>query len=222
MSRPFIIWTVPRTAGTALLHALGKASGMPVLNEPFQYGAVPGPWSEIYNLWKNKRRSLGVLGPHGIKHIPESFDDEFNIALIEATKHYGYRHIRLYRRDWLAMLVSRDVANQLNAWTAQDAIKAHADVLAGKHKLKPLDVPRLISDLRLGWWRWEAVKPHLPDFLEVTTEDISCEGVYQLAKHLDVSADKIDFTNDTDQHTRDLYRFIPNMDELRSALKGEG
>ena len=231
MSSPWIIWTVPRTGGTNLSAALKSLSERPAAeDEPFQFGDNPRQFSGVYERWRRRPSAIGELSSicevgWCIKHIPESFDDAFNIALAQETERAGYRHIHLTRRDEFARLISRDVAEQLNAWEARDAFPLIHEILAGRHRLHPLDVPHLIVNKRLGEHRWRMIRPHLSNVVEITTEEIIIDPgfiIQRLALVLGLDCESAAKTLPAQgQDTKRIWHLIPNLDELRAALKAE-
>jgi hypothetical protein len=234
LSFPFIIWTEPRTAGTALSAALKSISEHPsVEDEPFQYGPNPKALGHVYEDWcldGDPAPLYRVLARRVlIKHIPEAFDDNFNADLSRAAEYNGYRHIRLVRLDTFARLVSRGVAEQLDAWGT------HADARLGDLRpgdLRPLDVPHLVGDARVDARRWQAVLPHLTAVLNVRTEDLVSRFVSRrharLRRVLRFLALPPEGLGALDramarggQDTSRVWPLVPNLGELRDALARE-
>jgi hypothetical protein len=229
-----VIWTDPRTAGTALSAALKSISEYPsVVDEPFQYGPNPKTLGYVYENWcinGDPAVLYQALARHIlIKHIPEAFDDNFNADLARAAEYNGYRHIRLIRCDTFARLASRGIAEQIDVWVADKATLD--DLHAGD--LAPLDVPHLISDLRLDAARWDAVQPHLTSILTVRTEDVvspmrkrrhAC--LRRILRFLELSPEGLGVIDEAlargGQNTSRIWRLLPNLGELRTALILEG
>jgi hypothetical protein len=234
LSHPWIIWTEPRTGGTALSAALKAVSEHPAVeDEPFQYGEHPKQFAHIYEAWCETGDTLALsrlLGRHVlIKHIPEAFDDEFNSELVRAAERHGYRHVRLVRLDIFARLVSRSVAEQLDAWEVSRARPALANIT----HLEPLDVPHLLSDFRLGNARWAALQRGITSCLTICTEDVvsryhdrrhKCLRLLLrflgLAPGLISDVDAI--LQNSGQNTESVWHLIPNLRELRTAMALEG
>jgi hypothetical protein len=228
VSLPCLIWADPRTGSSALFYALARVIGPPARYEPFQYdGDEPAAWTHVYRDWCRdgdpaalyRVMSQRVL----IKHIPEAFDDNFNADLARAAEYHGYRHIRLVRLDTFARLVSRGVAEQLDAWTGPPG---------GVRELAPIDVPHLTATLRLDAARWRAIVPHLTAALTVKTEDLTSEHagrrrecLTRILRFLEISREHMGAVEDElsrgDQNTSGVARLVPNLGELREALRAE-
>ena len=231
MSSSWIIWTVPRTGGTNLSAALKSLSEHPPAeDEPFQYGENPRQFAWVYEAWCKRPSDISRIsavceGGWLIKHIPESFDDAFNVALAQETERAGYRHIHLTRRDEFARLVSRDVAEQLNAWEAKDAVPLIEDVLAGRRQIAPLDVQHLIENKQIGEHRWRMIRPHLSNVIEITTEEIIIDPGFvmqRLALVLGLDCERAAKALPAQgQDTRRIWHLITNLDKLRAALAAE-
>jgi hypothetical protein len=228
-----VIWTDPRTAGSSFLNALGDVSGLPTFYEPFQYGPNPREWAQIYEDWCIDGDPAPLYQTFSqralIKHIPEAFDDNFNADLARAAEYNGYRHIRLIRCDTFARLASRGIAEQIDVWVADKATLD--DLQTGD--LAPLDVPHLISDLRLDMARWDAVQPHLTSVLTVRTEDVvspmrkrrhAC--LRRILRFLELPPEGLGIIDEAlargGQNTSRIWRLLPNLSELRTALILEG
>jgi hypothetical protein len=230
VSYPFIIWTEPRTAGTAFSAALKSVSEYEsVEDEPFQYGADPKQLASVYENWcldGSPKELYKVLAKNVlIKHIPEAFDDNFNADLARAAENNNYCHIRLIRCDTFARLISRGIAEQLDMWNLKANLRLDS--------LKPLDVPHLVADLKLDASRWNSVSAYLTRVLVVRTEDIVSRNrarrhkyLKRVLKFLELPRDKLanlDLAlSNSNQDTARVYSMIPNIDQLRSALSYEG
>ncbi len=171
--RPYIIWAETRTASAALAAALRAVSDFPSLeDEPFLYN-TPREHTGVYQHWcrtGDPGPLYRLLEPRpGIKHIAEHFDDNFNAHIAQACNHYGYRHIRLDRRNLFAQLASRGIAEQLDAWEAETARRKFSKV----RQLQPFDIPDLLGKRALAQARWEAVRRHIPKLLDIRTEDLT-------------------------------------------------
>jgi hypothetical protein len=225
-----LIWADPRTGSSALFNALSRVMGQRSAYEPFQYGSHPNQWAWIYENWcvdgdpAALYRAVGQVGL--IKHIPEAFDDNFNADLARAAEYHGYRHIKLVRVDTFARLLSRGIAEQLDAWDGPPA-----DI--GPDDIGPLDVPHLISDLRLDGSRWLAIAPHLTAVLTMRTEDFtnpSCRTRHnclaRMLRFLELPRESlralVEHLAAGRQGTSRIAPWVPNLDELRIALATEG
>src|SRR5580700_3582495 len=149
MSSPFILWTLQRTGGTNLFNLLVEMSTHTAAeHEPFNFDRrQPRQFAKVYLDWRNTR-DVGAL--HAIcakrvliKHVYEWFDDDFNTSLSMAADKYAYRHVHLLRRDSVARLISKGVAEESGVWYPPDAEKIFPQVLKGQRQIK-LDVPYLV------------------------------------------------------------------------------
>jgi hypothetical protein len=230
MTFPCLIWADPRTGSSALFKALSKVCDRPAFFEPFQFGPHPREWAHIYEDWcvdGDPAALYEAIGQRAlIKHIPEAFDDNFNADLARAAEHHGYRHIHLVRCNTFARLLSRGIAEQLDAWDGPAE-----DIRSGD--LNPLDVPHLISDLRLDAARWRAIVPHLTAVLTVRMEDVTNPNRARRHDYLShilrflclprIALRELDEElSRGHQKTSLIAPWVPNLDELRVALATEG
>lgn len=229
--KAFIIWAATRTSSTNLAEATG------VENEPFHYGPPPNRLHWAYQEWQ----SHGIVGhlaqvcqaSESFKHLPEWFDDGFNIALAKAATAAGYRHIHLIRLNEFERLISNDVAGQLDAWWPTEARERFSELRNGKRFLNPLDVPRLIGHARRVRQAWREVEPYLAPVLTLTQEhlttrnvDVRTEELRRLAAFLGLPGDSL---RDLDlsmqfggQRTAQIRDLLPNVEELRTTMMAEG
>jgi hypothetical protein len=231
MPKSFIIWAATRTSSTNLAEATGAE------NEPYQAGPPESRLHWIYQQWQRDGLPANLLDvcaeKQSFKHLPEWFDDGFNIALARLTTAFGYRHVRLIRLTELDRLISNDVAGQLNAWSPGDAVERFAEVKRGARQLNPLDVPRLIENARRIREAWHAVEPHLAPILTLIHEHITAHRVdlrvtalRRLAGFLGLPAESLTDLNLSmqrgGQNTAQIRDMIPNVGELRQAMMTEG
>lgn len=233
--RPFIIWAATRTSSTSLAGAVGAE------NEPFHFGPPPNRLNWAYAEWRKQKTverldsglSIALSDRPCFKHLPEWFDDEFNVALAIKSTEFGYRHIHLIRLNELERLVSNDVAGQLDAWWPKEAKERFAELRSGTRKLNPLDVPRLIGNAKRVRAAWDAVQHHLSPVLMILHErltgkdiDIRVSTLRKIAAFLDLPTDSL---MDLDlsmrngaQNTPQIMDLLPNVGELRARLMEEG
>jgi hypothetical protein len=149
MSSPFILWTLQRTGGTNLFNLLVEMSTHSAAeHEPFNFDRrQPRQFAKVYLDWRNNR---DVSALHEIcakrvliKHVYEWFDNDFNSALSMAADKYSYRHVHLLRRDSVARLISKGVAEESGAWYPDYAQRIFPEVLKGQRQIK-LDVGYLV------------------------------------------------------------------------------
>lgn len=213
---PCIIWAVARVGSTALARALRA------LNEPFQLSDGFRSVEEIREL---------CTSHYSIKHLYEECPDEQNIALAQAANEHGYRHIRLMRCNEFARLVSRGIAAHQDAWTPANAITRFEDLKAGRTKLRPLDVQHLVKIHQMAVERWRTVTPHVGPLLTVRFEDITSanrERRHHAFRHIAAflhlpSIEPLERIIATSgQNTKEVWEFVPNLQELRTALVAGG
>jgi hypothetical protein len=233
--RPFVIWAATRTSSTSLASVTGAE------NEPFHFGPPANRLNWAYEEWQKDRTSekldsglsIALSDRPCFKHLPEWFDDEFNVALAIKSTEFGYRHIHLIRLNELDRLISTDVAGQLDSWWPKEARERFAELRKGERKFNPLDVPRLIENakrVRQAWW---AVERHLSPVLHIVFErltgkdvDIRVSTLRKIAAFLDLPPDSL---RDLDlsmqsggQNTAQILDLLPNVGELRTRLMEEG
>lgn len=124
---PFIIWTLRRTGGTNLSHALfGRSPFEKSQHEPFnperQFGQITRDWLASKDL-PALRRSVAEVCQRRVvmKHCVEIIPAELNTALADAAIEQGYRHLFLYRRNSLDRLMSLHFASQSGIWGKDQA-----------------------------------------------------------------------------------------------------
>jgi len=235
MAYHFIIWAATRTSSTSL------ASATNAENEPFHFGPPPNRLNWAYADWQKQRTneklisglSLALSDRPCFKHLPEWFDDDFNVGLAKRSTAFGYRHIHLIRLNELERLISNDVAGQLDAWWPKEAKERFAELRSGTRRLNPLDVPRLIGNAKRVRAAWNAVEPHLSPVLTVLQErltgkdaDTRIGTLRKIADFLDLPSDSL---RDLDlsmrnggQNTAQILDLLPNVGELRTRLMEEG
>ncbi len=224
---PLVIWAATRTGSTNLCATLGAE------NEPFQAGPPPSRLAWAYDAWRASGdiRAIEELVSQrtSFKHLPEEFDDGFNVVIAQSAVRNGYRHVHLVRLNELARLISLDVAGQLNAWWPHDAAERFAELQRGDRRLNPLDVERLIAVSETAHRSWSAVSPHLNVVLEVTLEALTTKHrekrytvLGRLASFLELSRVRLMELDAAmfhgGQDTGQIRDLIPNVSELREAL----
>lgn len=216
---PCVIWAMARVGSTALGQALGA------LNEPFQL---------LGEQFSGAREIERVCATHrSIKHLYEECPDESNIALAHAANQNGYRHIHLVRCNEFARLLSRGIATQCDAWTPEDTATRFEAVESGDVQLGPVNVEHLLSISRGALIRWRAIREHVGSLLTLRFEDVTSancghrrQALQRLCAYLGMAPDRARNLERSmthgEQRTQDIWRFVPNMCELRQALVAEG
>jgi hypothetical protein len=159
-----------------------------------------------------------------IKHCYENLSAEFNRALAEISTRAGYRHIHLVRRDELARLISKGVAEQHGTWGGHEWTRErYAQYVSRGQSLPPLDVPMLAGYHRDCLSKWEGVRPLLRS-LELRSEDLFTQPISVLSKvgrFLHIPESRVEVMARElghDHRTRDIWRLLPNIPQLREAI----
>lgn len=247
MSLPFIIWTLQRTGGTSLTDLLMKMSEYKTIDhEPFWPARAFG---HVTQQWKKTRDPVALDAAMAeifsqrylIKHCYEFHGEPLNRALAKAAAAADYRHILLLRKNELARLVSMALAEAHGTWFRKWARKVYADVATGRRSLEPLAVDRLVKHYKTCARETSAVRSllatHDVQLLEISYEDLykgprnAREAhLVQLFEFLGFEAETVKL-HQTDieekifgggQDTHQVFRYIPNLGELKAALRGCG
>lgn len=226
---PFVLWCRQRTGSVSLFYAIALPHGGPIAeNEPFdcREGRIR-QFSVVSSAQPAERdTALRKIADHAwlIKHCYENASDEFNRALAVITTRAGYRHIHLDRRDKVAHLISKAVAERYDAWWANDQTAAlYARWLAAGNQLVPLDVQGLKSWLRNAEAKWQRLRIPLAA-LEIASEDLfrtPGSALLRIGAFLDLppcARDRMSKELGRTQNTRSVWPLIPNVDDLRKAL----
>jgi hypothetical protein len=109
-------------------------------HEPFNHEARDiRQFGHVYKEWVNTRnvdplRKL-CRSHFLIKHVYDKFDDAFNSSLALAAYNAGYRQIHLLRRDKVARLASKGIANAEGTWyPGDDVAQIFAEVRTGRRQ----------------------------------------------------------------------------------------
>lgn len=119
---PVIIWTFRRTGGTNVAQAVFDASVFTgVEHEPFNmdrlYGYVHENWKKNRDIVELRFLLDKILSQKVcLKHCLEIVPDELNMALIEISSRYGYKHVFLYREEARDRLLSLNFAMKTGVW----------------------------------------------------------------------------------------------------------
>lgn len=120
--RPFIIWTLRRTGGTALSSALFSTSSYDTIeHEPFNsdrlYGHLVESWKEERNNERLDQAIENILANKVlIKHCFEMVPKAINDALMETSIRNGYRHVFLLRKNPKDRLLSLNYSLMTGVW----------------------------------------------------------------------------------------------------------
>jgi hypothetical protein len=251
MSRPFVLWTMQRTGGTALADALMRHSEHPSAeHEPFNWSRDRARESwPIVERWIASGDRAGLVADlqglasnaYLIKHCFELFSASFNVALLEATAGAGYRHILLRRMDETARLVSKFIAEAHGAWFPEYGREVYADVANGDRQLHPIPVD-LIRAQCAHARNSEAALRQAFEQLGVTPIECAYESLYLAdaetrAKSFDALLDGLEFaaadrpalvaaclkaTEATGQGTFAVVKHVPNLEAVLDGLEAMG
>lgn len=119
---PVIIWTFRRTGGTNIARKIFEASVFSSAeHEPFnisrEYGYIHKRWKKNRNIEELEFLLDEILSQKlCIKHCLELMPEELNIALIDVSIKYGYKHVFLYREEARDRLLSLNFALKTGVW----------------------------------------------------------------------------------------------------------
>ena len=251
MSYPFFIWTMQRTGGTALTELLTQISEHPSAehepfnwrgNHPRQFGAVTRGWNETHDNAAALAAMAEIFAQRPlIKHCYELHPMPFNRLLMQATAQTDYRHIVLLRRDELARLVSRFVAQATGTWFRDYAGKVFEELASGRRQLNPIPVDKVVEHYRHCRQATNAVRQRLPEFgiepYVVHYEDLyvgesgpRLENLAALLRHLEFPPQAMteygaaidDRIFNAGQDIATIGRFLPNFERVTAALAEAG
>ena len=247
MSHPFIIWTMQRTGGTSLTELLmamseHKSADHEPFNRDRQFGAVTIAWSEAKDEAALRHALAGILAErYLIKHTYELRDMTINLALMEAAGR-SYRHVFLYRRDELARLVSKFVAQAHGTWFTGDyASRVYSRIQEGERKLGPLPVAKVVAAYRRGRAMTEEILASFGD-LDLAPFSLAYEDLYhgereprlarlgELFEFLGFSPEAVERHRANveekifgeGQNTRAIAPHVPNLGQVVRAVREAG
>jgi hypothetical protein len=230
VSSPFVIWCCQRTGSNSLMDALCAVSEYkPAPPEPFDTRiAEDRHFAEIRKMPPSARdRALEDMCSRRllIRHCYENLPDEFNLALCRISTKFGYRHVRLLRRDEIGRLISKGIAEQHGTWIPTEWTAARfAEWKAASRMLPPLDVKALKEYHDRCKSRWRTLASM--QYLTVMFEDLFVLGparevLSRVAIYLDIpqtSVSTMVVNLGRGQNTPGIWSLIPNIDELERAI----
>ena len=251
MSRPFIIWTMQRTGGTALTELLMEMSEHPgAEHEPFNWARKsPRQFWPITDAWNKTRDHVALSGALDaifarnvlLKHCYELLAMPFNQHLMQAAAKTRYRHIHLLRRDEMARLTSKFIAESQGTWFRDYARSVFAEVADGKRPLLPLPLDDMVAHFRHCRAAMQTVSGWLADLGDdsrlVYYEDLYDGTRERRLGHLLGLLNFLGFDQaDCDRHrflmeakifhagqqTRSVAGFVPNLEQARQSLQAAG
>jgi hypothetical protein len=251
MSKPFMIWTMQRTGGTALTELLMQMSEhRPTEHEPFNWARKnPRQFWPVADAWNKTKDAQALAGSldaifaqnYLIKHCYELLSVSFNEQLMLALAKTYYRHILLLRRDEAGRLFSKFIAEAQGTWFRDYARRVFADIADGQRALDPLPVDEIVAhykhcrrmtELVVGW-----LSELGPECKRIYYEDLYTGGRRQREKNLHELFDFLGFTTADvaryeniiaakifhgGQDTKSIAGFVPNLKMVMTALEGAG
>jgi SAM-dependent methyltransferase len=251
VSKPFIIWTMQRTGGTALTDMLMQMSEHRAAeHEPFNWGRkTPRQFWPIADAW-NKSRDVPALAAslaeifaqnYLIKHCYELLSASFNEQFMLAAARTPYRHVHLLRRDEPGRLVSKFIAEANGTWFTDYARRVYTEVAEGRRALAPLPVEEVVAHFRRCRTMTRAVASWLaelgPESRVVYYEDLYVGSPAERLARMHDFLDFLGFTAEevaahegtiaatlfeAGQDTRSVAAFVPNLDAVMTALAEAG
>ena len=252
MSRPFIIWTMQRSGGTALTELLMEMSEhRSAEHEPFNWARKnPRQFWPIADAWNKTRDAEALAGGLEavfsanflLKHCYELLAMPFNEHLMQAAAKTHYRHVHLLRRDEQGRLLSKFVAEAQGTWFRDYARKVFAEIADGTRRLEPVPIADMVTHYRLCRNATETVAGWLaelgPDARRVYFEDLydgerdaRLANIHGLLRFLGFTDSEIERHGrlidakmfHAGQRTRDtVATYLPNYREACQALSDAG
>jgi hypothetical protein len=246
-----MIWTVQRTGGTALAELLMKMSEHQSaehepfnwrVNKPRQFAAIARNWVETKDVPTLQSALKSVLDQkYLIKHCFELHGTPLNVKILQAAAKTDYRHIVLLRRDELTRLVSKYIAEANGTWFKDYANEVYAKIASGRRQLQPLPIDEIVATYEHVHRTTDRIRAVLEQ-LNVARREVWYEDIYvgdreTRMRHLNALFRFLDFSPETiaahaadiddrifasGQKTGNILQFVPNLDEVRSALANAG
>ncbi len=144
-----MIWTLQRTGGTNLSYCLNTISDRPQLrDEPFNPRRIHGHLAKDWRRTKNEialQQGLDEIcsARPNFKHCVEPVPKRLNTFLVDCTIAHGYRHIFLYRRNFLERILSLEYATRTAIWGPEHVETANKGCVTAAMEV-PLDADGII------------------------------------------------------------------------------
>ena len=247
MSRPFIIWTMRRTGGTALTDLLMEMSEYETIDhEPFQehrkFGYISSAFSEssenktdtdIQSLLKDAFKDKPL-----IKHCYEIADPQFNETLAHFLKHSDYKHLFLIRKDEVSRVLSLFLAYMSDVWGKHGSEGMYEMIQNGEKILPPFDLDAMkkeeeYSTKQTAYIR-EVLRKESIAFQDVYFEDLYSGSKESREAELYALLDYLEFDEETitrhremighilfnrDQKSKSILEFVPNYRDAQEMLQ---
>ncbi|BDG72000.1 hypothetical protein Rmf_19290 [Roseomonas fluvialis] len=239
---PFIIWTFRRTGGTSLRSIFFWLSPFEAwqdegFNRDRELGAITREFEASQDL-AALEASVGdvVARRKNLKHCIEVVPYQVTSSLLRQSVAAGYRHLVLLRLDEVERQLSLALARVTNAWGPSEAAAIYDEIRAGTRKLEPLNIVQIRRELdrdaaALGRLM-RLMLQHRANYALTFFEDLyrgefadRVAEVRRVATLLGLSraANEADAAFRTalmqrSQGTRDIFGFVPNLDEAKAAI----
>lgn len=249
MSHPFLIWTMQRTGGTSLTELLMDISEhRKADHEPFNWRKSPRQFASVSQHFVDTCDEATLTAAlddifnqrYLIKHCYE-LHPELTRPLMRAAAHAGYRHVHLLRRDEMSRLFSKFVAEANGTWFKDYSSKVYGDILAGRRKLNPLPVKKMVEQFEFCRSQTDDVRRYMHEYgaesLAISYEDLYVGDRADRLRHLRRLLDFLGFAPDAiEQHravvddklfnsgqgTASVVQFVPNLQQAVVALTAAG
>jgi len=247
MSKPFIIWTMRRTGGTALTDLLMEMSEYETIDhEPFQmhrkFGYIATAFSESRN--NNEDTDIPSLLENAfrekplIKHCYEIADPNFNETLVDFLKNSEYKHIFLIRRDEVSRVLSLFLAYMSDVWGKHGSEGMYEMIRNGEKILPAFDLDAMRKEEEYSTRQTahirEVLRKESIEFQDVYFEDLYSgskesreANLYALLDYLEFDEERIDQYSEMighilfnrDQKSKSILEFVPNYMEAKQILE---
>ena len=247
MSKPFIIWTLRRTGGTALTDLLMEMSEYETIDhEPFN---TDRKFNFVTYEFLEQKKKGGEIDIHSsldkafqstplIKHAYDTVDPLFNELFAKYIKSKDYKHIFLTRKDEVSRVLSLFMAYQSGVWGKHGSESVYEAIRSGEKTLEPFDLEGMMRNLLYAAALTKQVRSildresinyrdvYFEDFY-IGEEDERREKLYALLEYLEFDGETIYQYRDMiwhilfnrDQKSRSVLEFVPNYTEAREMLE---
>jgi len=247
MSKPFIIWTMRRTGGTALTDLLMEMSEYETIDhEPFQFHRKLGHINRAFDRQKNGDKSPDVLrlldealvSKPLIKHAYEIVDADFNEMLAKYIKSTEYKHLFLIRKDEVSRVLSLFTAYQSGVWGKHGSESTYEMIRSGQKKLEPFDLDAMKIEEERSMKQTRRIRAILDresiEYMDIYFEDFYTGEEESRRENLYALLDYLEFDEETirkheemiwhilfnrDQKSRSIMEYVPNYTEAKEMLE---
>ena len=232
MSKPFIIWTMRRTGGTALTDLLMEMSEYETIDhEPFQhqrkFGYITASFSEQQDKTDNPEvisllESAFVNKPL-IKHCYEITGSNFNETLVHFLKNSDYKHIFLIRRDEVSRVLSLFLAYMSDVWGKHGSEGMYEMIRNGEKILPSFDLEAMRKEEEYSTKQTTHIREVLCresiEFRDVYFEDLYSGSKESRESNLYALLDYLEFDTETiTQHKEMIKHILFNRDQKSKSI----